>query len=103
MKSENSCACKNKPKEKKRNERELTALKTRLNRIIGQLNGIKKMLDENRYCGDVLIQISAAKKGLEKVAEIILKTHMRTCVHDELLKGDGQIIDETIELMERLK
>lgn len=98
------CCCNNKSyRHRDREKGELDDLNKRLNRISGQLNGIKKMLDDNRYCGDILIQISAAKKGLEKVAEIILKTHMKTCVHDELIKGDEEIIDETIELMERLK
>lgn len=78
-------------------------LQNRLNRIIGQLNGTKNMLDENRYCGDVLVQLSAAQSALKSVAQIILKEHMKTCVVEEIEKGNTEIIDEAIDLIDRLK
>lgn len=52
-------------KDQPRDEKELRNLKSRIHRIIGQLNGIEKMLDDNRYCGDVLVQISAVESALQ--------------------------------------
>ena len=78
-------------------------LQTRLNRVIGQLGGIKKMIDDNRYCSDILTQIAAAESALQSVGFIILKEHMETCVADEIGKGNKAIIDETVEIMKKLK
>ena len=86
-----------------RSEAELKRLKNRLNRMTGQLNGIGRMLDENRYCGDILIQISAVERALENFGYIVLKSHMESCVADELRGGNDAILDETIELMKKLK
>ena len=76
---------------------------TRLNRIEGQINGIKKMIDDNRYCGDILIQVSAALKGLENFGYIILQNHMDTCMTEEIKKGNPEITKEAIELIKYLK
>ena len=54
-------------------------IQKRLNRAIGQVNGVKSMIDENRYCGDVLVQLAAAESALHKVSEIVLKNHLETC------------------------
>ena len=74
-----------------------------LNRIIGQLNGIKKMLDDNRYCGDVLTQISAVESALQNFGYIVLQNHMETCVSDQIRKGNEEIISETVALIKKLK
>ena len=79
------------------------ALHSRLNRIIGQLNGIKSMLDENRYCGDVLIQVSAAESALRTFGYMILRDHMESCITEEIKKGNTDIIDETMTLIKGLK
>lgn len=73
----------------------------RLNRAIGQLNGVKAMIDDNRYCGDVLTQLAAAESAIRRVSEIILREHMRTCVVEDIRNGDDEVIDEVIELMKR--
>lgn len=73
----------------------------RLNRAIGQLNGIKNMIDENRYCGDVLMQLSATEKAISRISEIVLREHMHTCVVDEIRAGNDEVVDEVIELMHR--
>lgn len=78
-------------------------LQNRLNRVIGQLNGIKKMLDDGRYCGDILIQVAASEKALENFGQILLKDHMETCVVEEIRKGNLQVVDEAIDLIQRLK
>ena len=79
------------------------ALDNRLNRIIGQLNGIKKMLDDNRYCGDILTQLSAAESALQNFGYIVLQNHLATCVSEEIKKGNENIIDETVTLIKKLK
>jgi len=86
-----------------RAEEERRQLENRLNRIIGQLNGIRKMLDENRYCGDILTQISAAESALQSLGYSILKEHMETCVTEGVKAGDTEIMGEAFELMKKLK
>lgn len=86
-----------------RPERELQQLKNRLSRMVGQLNGISRMLDENRYCGDILIQISAVESALQSFGYLVLKDHMETCVAEEIRKGNQDIISETVELVKKLK
>lgn len=96
------CACchrKNTP----RGEKEQKQLQHRINRIIGQLNGIKTMIDDNRYCGDILIQIGAAESALQSLGYIILQDHMETCVVEEVQKGNQEIMAEAVELIKKLK
>ena len=78
-------------------------LKNRLNRMIGQLNGIGRMLEENRYCGDILTQVAAVESALQGFGFIVLKEHLETCVVEEVLNGNDKIMDETIELVKKLK
>lgn len=93
------CAHKHTP----RNEKEIKDLTIRLNRITGQINGVNKMIEENRYCGDILTQIAAIEKALEQVGYIILKDHMTSCVVDDIKKDDFTSLEESIELMKKLK
>ena len=86
-----------------RDEQELRQLKNRLNRIIGQLNGIGKMLDDNRYCGDILTQLAAVESALQAFGYVVLKEHMETCVVEEIQKGNTAIMDEAVELIRKLK
>lgn len=86
-----------------REEKEKKQLKNRLNRIIGQLNGIGRMLDEDRYCGDILTQLAAAESALQSFGYVILKDHMETCMVEEIKKGNEGIVDEAVELIKKLK
>ena len=100
--TEDLCACchhKNTP----RDEKEQKQLQNRINRIIGQLNGIKGMIDDNRYCGDILIQIGAVESALQSLGYIILQDHMQTCVVEEVRNGNEEILAEAIELIKKLK
>lgn len=103
MEKENTvCSCchhKNTP----RDEETLRLLQNRLNRMIGQLGGIKNMLDDNRYCGDILTQVAAVESALQNFGYIILQNHMSTCVVEEIQKGNTQIVDEAVELIRKLK
>lgn len=86
-----------------RTEAQQKLLQNRLNRITGQLNGISRMLDENRYCGDILIQVAAVESALQSFGYIVLQTHMETCVVEEVINGNEKIMEETIELVKKLK
>lgn len=104
MERENTeiCGCCHR-KDTPRREADLKQLKNRLNRITGQLNGIGKMLDDNRYCGDILTQIAAVESALQAFGYVILKEHMETCVVEQIQKGNTGIVDEAVELIKKLK
>mgnify|MGYP002510551852 CR=1 FL=1 len=99
---ESICSC-CRTKQTPRSEKELKQLKNRLSRMVGQLNGISRMLDENRYCGDILTQIAAVESALQSFGHIVLAEHMETCVVEEIRKGNDQIMEEAIELIKKLK
>lgn len=99
---ENICSC-CRTKHTPRSEKERKQLQNRLNRMIGQLNGISRMLDENRYCGDILTQVAAVESALQSFGHIVLAEHMETCVVEEIRKGNDQIMEEAIELVKKLK
>ena len=76
------CACRH--KETERTDELQRDLTKRLNRAIGQLNGVKDMIADNRYCGDVLVQLAAAESAVHRIAEIVLQDHMETCVVEQV-------------------
>lgn len=76
-------------------------LQKRLNRVIGQLNGVKTMIDDNRYCGDVLMQLSAAESAVHSISAILLQNHLETCVVEQIEQGNTQIIDEAMQLIKK--
>lgn len=96
---ENNC-CK---KQTKRSESEKKKINNRLNRIEGQVRGVKKMIEEDRYCDDVLIQLSAINKSIKSLANHILENHMQNCVYNDLEKGNYEIIDEVVNLFRRFQ
>ena len=73
----------------------------RLNRISGQINGITKMIENDAYCNDVLIQLSAVKNSVKSLSSHILENHLYTCVTNDLENGDFDSIDELISLFKR--
>lgn len=73
----------------------------RLNRISGQVNGVKKMIEEDRYCGDVLIQLSAVEKAVQSLSSVILERHMYSCIKKEVEDGNSEVLDEVMELFRR--
>ena len=76
-------------------------MQKRLNRAIGQLTGVKAMIEDNRYCSDVLTQLAAAESAVRRVSEMVLAEHMRTCVVEEVRAGNDEVIDEVMALMRR--
>lgn len=88
---------------KHRSIEEKANLNKRLNIIEGQIKGIKQMIEDDRYCADILIQIAAIEKALKSLGTIVLKNHLSTCVVDEIKKDNLEIIDEVINLFAKLK
>ena len=76
-------------------------MQKRLNRAIGQLNGVKDMLDDNRYCGDVLTQLAAAESAIHNVSALLLQDHLETCVVEQVQRGNTEVIDEAMQLIKR--
>jgi CsoR family transcriptional regulator, copper-sensing transcriptional repressor len=77
-------------------------LTTRLNRIEGQIRGIKGLIEKDTYCDDVITQISATQSALNSVARILLEGHMKTCVLEKIQEGDTEILDEVLVTIQKL-
>ena len=90
-------------KHKQRSEEDKKELEKRINRIIGSLNGIKNMINDNRYCDDILIQLSAIDKSIKSLANHILDNHMHTCLIEHIENKDYEIIDEIVDLFRRFQ
>ena len=88
-------------KKTKRGEEEKKKIISRLNRIGGQIKGIGKMVENDAYCNDVLIQLSAVKNSVKSLSTYILENHLCTCVARDLENGDFDAIDEIISLFKR--
>lgn len=101
MSSEQTVSCNCRYKDKPRSEELQADVQRRLNRAIGQLNGVKTMIDDNRYCGDVLTQLAAAESAIRRVSEMVLQEHMETCVVQEIRDGKDEVVDEAMALIRR--
>lgn len=75
----------------------------RLNKISGQINGVSKMVENDRYCQDILNQLEASKSAIRQVQYEILKIHMNTCVKEEIKKGNDELIEETFNFIKHLR
>ena len=89
-------------KTKVRSEEEYRALTNRLNRVEGQIRGIKKMVEENAYCTDILIQVSAVQAALNAFNRELLSNHIHTCVTNDIRNGKDETIDELVALLQKL-
>lgn len=93
------CNCK---KLKHREEKEYRTLINRLNRIEGQIRGIKGMLENDAYCTDILIQVSAVSAALNAFNKELISNHIHTCVAENIRQGDDSVIDELVETLKKL-
>lgn len=84
-----------------RGENEKKLINNRINRIEGQLKGIKKMIQSDTYCNDVLIQLSAVENSVKSLSNYILENHLYSCVTRDLENGNMEIIDELIGLFKK--
>ena len=84
-----------------RTEEEKKIINNRINRIEGQLKGIKKMVNEDTYCNDILIQLSAIENSVKSLSNHILEKHLYNCVIKDLEAGNLDIVDELIDLFKK--
>lgn len=99
-KEENTCAC-CRHKQTERSADFQKDLQKRLNLAIGQLNGIKRMLDENCYCGDVLVQVAAVQGAIKNITLMLLQDHMETCVVEQIREGNDEVVEEMVQLIKK--
>ena len=88
---EEKCCCHHKTKE--RSEKEYKDLIHRLNRIEGQIRGIKGMVEKDAYCPEILVQVAAANAALNSFNKVLLANHIRTCVAEDIRAGKDEVID----------
>ena len=100
QKEEKKCCCCHKKKE--RSEKEYKDLIHRLNRIEGQIRGIRNMVEQDAYCPDILIQVAAANAALNSFNKVLLGNHLRTCVANDIREGHDETIDELLKVLQRL-
>ena len=89
-------------KTKERTEAEYKKLINRLNRIEGQVRGIRGMVENNAYCTDILMQVSAVNAALNAFNKELLASHIRTCVADDIRNGKDETIDELVAALQKL-
>ncbi|MFZ5967093.1 MAG: metal-sensitive transcriptional regulator [Bacillota bacterium] len=74
----------------------------RLNRIEGQIRGIKGMIEKDVYCDDVLIQIAAVQSAMRSVSKLLLESHLKTCIVPKIKNDDNDVIEEFLKTIERM-
>lgn len=89
-------------KTKMRQQEEYQDLMNRLKRIEGQVRGIQNMLDNNAYCTEIIMQVSAVSAALNSFNKVLLANHVRTCVADNIKEGNDEIVDEFVALLQKL-
>lgn len=94
------CECSK--KRKHRSDEEYRSLVNRLSRIEGQVRGIKNMIENDAYCTDVLVQVSAVQAALGAFSKELLSNHIHTCVAENIRKGDDSVIDELVATLQKL-
>ena len=87
---------------KERAEKEYRDLVNRLSRIEGQVRGIKRMVEEDVYCTDILIQVSAVNAALNSFNKVLLANHIRSCVAEDIREGKEETIDELVGVLQKL-
>ena len=87
---------------KDRTEKDRKMLLNRLKRIEGQVRGLEKMVEENAYCPDVLIQASAVSSAINSFNKALLAEHIRNCVADDIRSGNDATIEELVEVTQKL-
>jgi DNA-binding FrmR family transcriptional regulator len=89
-------------KHKIRDEKEHKDLMNRLKRIEGQVRGVEGMIENDAYCTDILIQVSAITSALNSFNKVLLANHMKTCVADKIREGNDDVIDELVVTLQKL-
>lgn len=89
-------------KRKHRDKQEIKKLISRLNRIEGQVRGVKKMLEEERYCIDIIVQVQAIQAALNGFNKMLLSEHIHSCVVNDIRLGNDECVDELCETIKKL-
>ena len=89
-------------KTKERSDREYRNLMNRLNRIEGQIRGIKGMVEKNAYCTDVLMQVAAVNAALNSFNKVLLANHIKSCVTQDIKEGKEETVDELVAVLQKL-
>lgn len=97
---DHQCCCSGKTK--CRSEEEYKDLINRLNRIEGQIRGIRGMIEKDAYCMDILTQSAAAGAALNSFNKELLSNHINTCVAEGIRNGDDEVVDELVKMMQKL-
>ncbi len=92
------CKCKT----KMRSSEEQRDLIHRLNRIEGQVRGIKGMVEKDIYCVDILTQVSAVQAALNAFNKVLLSNHIKTCVVDDIKSGKDEVVDELLTTLQKI-
>ena len=96
---ENQCCC---HKTKERSDKEYKDLIHRLNRIEGQVRGIKGMVEQDAYCTDILVQVAAVNAALNSFNKVLLENHIRSCVVRDIKEGKEETLDELVGTLHKL-
>ena len=100
--TENGQKCECHKKLKERDDKEYKDLIHRLNRIEGQIRGIKGMVESNAYCTDILVQVAAANAALNSFNKVLLSNHIKTCVAQDIRNGKNETVDELVATLQKL-
>lgn len=100
MGEEHDCCCCG--RKRQRTEEEYKRLMNRLNRIEGQIRGVKGMLENDAYCTDIVLQVSAINAALNSFNKALLAEHIRTCVADDIRNGKDETIENLVNTVTRL-
>ena len=100
MEPKKCCCCSQRKKE--RTPEEYTKLIHRLNRIEGQIRGIRGMVENNAYCPDILMQSAAVTAAMNAFNKELLASHIRTCVAEDIRVGKDEVIDELVGTLQKL-
>ena len=93
------CCC---DRKKKRSEQEFRLLMNRLKRIEGQVRGVEKMLENDAYCPDIMVQVSAINSALNSFNKVLLASHMKSCVVNGIRAGKDETIDELVATLQKV-
>lgn len=100
MDGNEQCCCCNRTKH--RTEDEQKSLTNRLNRIEGQIRGIRGMLENDAYCTDIITQVAAANAALNAFNKELLASHIKTCVTDDIIAGKTETVDDLLKTIQKL-
>ena len=96
---ENNCCC---HKTKERSEEEQKKLVNRLNRIEGQIRGVRRMVESDAYCTDIIVQAGAVNAAVNSFIKELLASHIRTCVADDIRNGKEEVVDDLVKTLQKL-